>query len=426
MSLTLEKSLEIALSDNPTIKVADLEIERQEWVRKETKGNLLPQLSATGQYTRSIVKQEMAKGLSFGADNTFTGTASMSMALFAPSVYATLKMNSTQMESAVESARQSRITLVNSVKKAYYNILLAQKSLVVLKASEASIQKTVDYTRKMYENDLSSEYDLLSAEVQLSNLKPSILQTETSIETAKLLFRMYLGLPNDVDFDLEGTLEDFADRYNYTTGDLSTDVSENSDLRTLELQAKLLDNQLNLYRTQKMPTLAAFGQAIYTGNDMDMSAFGGLIGGGSGEGSGSTTTSSSKYWWQNPMSVGLTLSVPIFSGLTNNRRIRQAKNSIEQINLQRDYLQQSIDVQVRNSINSIRTAYASIEANDITVRQAQKAYDIAVTRYNAGAGTILELNSSELALTQAKLNYSQAVYDYLSAEADYVQTLGRQ
>jgi outer membrane protein TolC len=63
-------------------------------------------------------------------------------------------------------------------------------------------------------------------------------------------------------------------------------------------------------------------------------------------------------------------------------------------------------------------------SNELTVEQAQKAYDIALTRYNAGAGTILELNSSQLTLTQSQLNYSQSIYDYLSAHAEYEKALG--
>ena len=205
VSLSLTKALEIALSDNPTIRVADLEIERQDWVKKQSVGNLLPSVSVSGQYSYSIVKQEMAKGLSFGADNSISTSAQLTLPLFAPSVYEMLRMNQTQLEQAVESARSSKITLANEVKKAYYNILLAEQSLSVLKESEKSIAETVANTEAMYKQGLASEYDLLTAQVQLSNLKPTILQTETSIRTSKLLFRMYLGLPSDVEFTLEGT-----------------------------------------------------------------------------------------------------------------------------------------------------------------------------------------------------------------------------
>lgn len=76
ITLTLDQAIEIALNENPTIRIADMEIERQDYVRKETVGNLLPSLSGSGQYSYAIIKQKMSKsGLSFGADNTVTVAA---------------------------------------------------------------------------------------------------------------------------------------------------------------------------------------------------------------------------------------------------------------------------------------------------------------------------------------------------------------
>ena len=425
--LSLEKALEIALSDNPTIQVAGLEIERQDCVRKQTIGSLLPGVSVSGQYSYSIVKQEMAKGLSFGADNSISTQASLSMPLFAPTVYETLKMNQTQLEQAVESARSSKITLANEVKKGFYNILLAEQSLVVLKESEKSITKTVENTENMYKQGLASEYDLLSAQVQLSNLKPNIIQTENSIKTSKMLLKMYLGLPAEADFTLVGSLDQMADQASVsTTPTNEVDLSNNPDLRALDFQARLQNHQLRLTNASRMPTIAAFSNFIFSGNDNTMD-FGSIMGGGAGSGSGSGSGSSAKkeWWWQNPLSAGLTISIPLFSGGRNLNKASEIRNSISQLSLQKDYLSQSINVQATNAFNAILTAREKMTSNEITVRQAQKAYDIALVRYNAGTSTILELNSSELSLTQAKLNYSQATYDYLTARADYEKIIGQ-
>lgn len=439
--LDLAKSLEIALSENPTIKVADLEIERQDWVRKETIGNLLPSVTATGSYQRSIVKQEMAKGLSFGADNTFTANGSLTLPLFAPTVYKTLQMNRTQMESAVEAARASKVSLAAEVKKAYYNILLAEQSLEVLRSSEASIARTVENTRTMFDQGLVSEYDLLSAEVQLSNLKPTIMQTEQSIATAKMMFRMYLGLPAEQEFVLSGELNDYAGQIMESADALHADVSENTDLRNLEIQMQLLHDQLELYQSQRLPTIAATGSAMITGNDMERPDFSAMMGGGASGGAGGTTggttggatggatttptPAKNSFWWQHPISAGVSISIPLFSGLRNQRRVQQARNSIDQLSLQRDYLERSVNLQMQNAINTTLTARESLLATDTTVRQAEKAYSIAQTSYAAGGITILELNQSELSLTQARLNYSQAIYDYLSALAEYNRVAGR-
>lgn len=433
MRLTLQEAIDLALSENPTIKVADLEVERYDYVRKEMLGNLYPSLSASGTYTYAVVKSEISKGLSFGADNTIAAAAEVGLPLVVPAVWRSIKMTKVQMENAVELARASRIDMVNAVKKAYYNILLAEQSLAVLRSSEATVSKTVEDTRVQYEHGLASEYNLLTAEVQLSNLQPSIIQTANSIDVAKRLLKMYLSLPENIDIALVGTLDDFRDAILNGGEELSTDVSENSTLKQLDIQAELLRQNLKLTQTSRMPTLAAFGQFAYSGNDMQRPDFSAMMGGGAtggttgGTGNAGTAEAVKKsFYWQHPISIGVSLSVPIFSGFKNTNKVRQVRNQIRQLELQRDYVAKSTDVQVRSSINNLLTAREKMFANEKTVAQAQKAYDISNTRYKAGAGTILELNTAELSLTQAKLNYSQAIYDYISAKADYDQIVGKE
>ena len=238
MRLTLDQALDLALSENPTIKVAEMEVQRYDYVKRQTWGGLLPQVSVTGQVNHSFIVQQMSKGFSLGNDpyTTLSGAVDASVPLFAPQVYRMMKMNDKQMATAVEAARSSRITLTAEVKKAFYNILLAEQSLDVLRESQATVQRTVDDTSVQYENGLMSEYDLLTAQVQLSNLKPSILQTENSIRIAKLMLKMYLSNPEQVEIEVEGELDAMRDKVLAGTEGLTTDTSDNSDLRTLELQ----------------------------------------------------------------------------------------------------------------------------------------------------------------------------------------------
>ena len=417
MRLTLDQALDLALSENPTIKVAEMEVQRYDYVKRQTWGGLLPQVSVTGQVNHSFIVQQMSKGFSLGNDpyTTLSGAVDASVPLFAPQVYRMMKMNDKQMATAVEAARSSRITLTAEVKKAFYNILLAEQSLDVLRESEATVQRTVDDTQVQYQNGLTSEYDLLTAQVQLSNLKPSILQTENSIRIAKLMLKMYLSIPEDVEIEVVGELDALRDDVLAGTDGLTTDVTDNSDLRSLELQEEVLRRSLKAANAGRMPTLAAFGSASYTGNDMEPFNFG-----------GAAATDDSRYFWTHPISVGLQLSVPIFSGLTKMNRSRELKNQISQLSLQRSYARQQIDVQVRSALNDLLTARETMYAQELTVEQACKAYKISDTRYRAGAGTILELNSAQLSQTQAQLNFSQAIYDYLSAKAEYDRIVGRE
>lgn len=419
LMLTLEDAIEIALSDNPTIKASNLEIERYDYVRKQTLSSLYPQIDATAQYSLAIRRQEMAQGLSFGGKNTFNVGGSVALPLFAPSVYRQLKLNRTQMESAVESARATRIDMVSSVQTAYYNILLAEQSLTVLNEALVTTQRVVDNTRDLYENGLASEYDYLTAQVQLSNLKPQILQTETAVQLTKLQLKMYLSIPENVDIVIAGSLDDFRDIV-LMNEDYSRDISDNTTLRNLDIQREMLDHQEKLIQTTRMPTIAAFGQITLIGQERsDLSGLmGGLAGGGT------STVDESKFWWQYPISVGAQISIPIFAGLKKTNQLREVRNQQMQLDLQRQYAEEGIRLQVDQAINSLLTARETMLANELTVEQAEKAYEIAYTRYNAGAGTILELNSSQLSLTQAQLSYSQSIYDYLSAYVAYEKTLG--
>ena len=419
MRLTLPDAIDLALSENPTIKVANLEIERFDYVKRATWGNLLPQISATGSYSLSAVKAEIMEGVSFGADNTISVAGNINLPLFAPSVYRTLKMNETELRGAVESARSSRINLVAEVKKSFYNILLAEQSLEVLKESELTVKRTVDDTKMQYDNGLASEYDYLTAQVQLSNLQPALLQTKNSIIVTKRLLKMYLSIPEDVELDVVGELDGMREDVLAGTDGLSTDASANSELRKLDIQADLLHDQLRLSNASRLPSIAAFGNLTFSGNDLDRGSLGSI-------GGGAPTTSTSSFYWQHPLNVGVQISIPIFSGLTKTNKARQIKNSMSQLDIQRDYAQQGVDVQVRSAINNLMTAREMMFSQELTVEQAAKAYSISDTRYRAGAGTILELNTAQLSQTQAQLNFSQAIFDFLTAKAEYDKIVGKE
>ena len=427
LELSLEKAIEIALSDNPTVKVADMEVERYDYVYKQAVSSLYPQIDASAQYALAIRKQEMSKGLSFGGKNTFNVAGNISLPLFVPSVYEQMKMTDTQMEAAVESARASRVDMVAAVRSAYYNILLAEQSLKVLSEAVATTQKVVDDTKVLFENGLASEYDYLSAEVQLSNLKPQVLQAENGVAITKMQLKMYLSLAKDVEIVVSGSLDDFRDMvlmgedYNY-------DLSENTTLKSLDINAKLIDHQIKLIQTTRMPTIAAFGQVSLIGQErVDLS---GLLGGGGAAGGAQqqaitrASSGQSKFWWQVPITVGAQINIPIFSGLKKTNQLREARNQKTQLELQREYAEEGIRLQVNQAINNLLTQRETMLSNAKVVEQATKAHMISEKRYYAGAGTMLELNNAQLVMTQAQLNYSQSIYNYLTAYAEYERVLG--
>lgn len=438
IELTLEQALEIALDESPNIKLANLEIEKQNYVRKEAWGNIYPSLSVSGQYTNSIVGQTYSKSLEFNTDftNVISGTATLSLPLIVPAAYANIKMTRYQMENAVESARSSKISLVNEVTKAYHGILLTQQSLEVLTASEKLAQEVVDNSKILFENELGSEYNYLSAQVQLSNIKPNILSVRNALEINKMLLKMLIGIPQEYDVTLTGDLEYYCEMLTAEELELTEDISNNSELRTLNIQEKMLNQQLKLINTQRMPVLAAFGSLSITGDDagrpsnsaspylyLDPTVVANIYT-AAGVAVPTPPTFNSGFHWQNPVAVGVQLSIPIFSGFKTNNQAKQVKNSIQQFKVQKELMTENLTVQIKSAISNLVTAYEKIDSNEKSVILSQKAYDITKSRYDSSMGTILELNSAENTLTQAKLSYAQAIYDFLAAKADYDKAVG--
>lgn len=83
-------------------------------------------------------------------------------------------------------------------------------------------------------------------------------------------------------------------------------------------------------------------------------------------------------------------------------------------------------MQASNIISNINSAKAQIASNTIAIGQAKKAYEITSTRFRVGSGTILELNSAQVALMQAELNLNQSIFDLLTAISSYDKLLGKE
>ena len=140
LELTLQQAIEIALAENPTIRVADKEVQLKKIADKEAWMALLPEVNVTGNLQHTLLAAEMNLGgnkFKMGRDNsnTVAAGATLSMPLFAPAVYQNMKLTKQDILLAQEKARNSRLDLVNQVTKAYYQALLAQDSYQVMKDS---------------------------------------------------------------------------------------------------------------------------------------------------------------------------------------------------------------------------------------------------------------------------------------------------
>ncbi len=257
--LSLEQCIGIALSKSPTIKVADMEVTRVDYSRKETLGQLLPSISFGATYNRTLAKQVMymnmdgfgdmgnkdesepssragsdsrssGGGIKVGLDNSYNAGFSASMPLVAPQLWQSMKLADSQILRSVEQARSSRLELVNQVKSAYYTLLLAEDSRRVINESYEMAKRNFDIYTKKHEAGAASDYDVLRTSVAMKNIEPELMQSEIAIKQARLQLLILMGLDADFSFTTESGLSAYEETMYESALNQSRDYSSNPSL----------------------------------------------------------------------------------------------------------------------------------------------------------------------------------------------------
>lgn len=412
LTLNLDKALEIALSDNPTIKVTEEEIALKKVARKETWQNLLPEASIGGTWNHTITAAELSLGgntFKMGTDNsnTVSGALQISLPIFAPAVYKAMKLTKTDVELAVEKSRASKLDLVNQVTKAYYQMMLAQDSYVVLQESYKLAEENFNVVNAKFQQGSVSEFDKISAEVQVRSVKPNLISAGNAVTLSALQLKVLMGITADVALKIDDSLARYESAVfaNELDG-FNEGLANNSTMLQLDLNEKLLNKNLKMLRTNFMPTLgAAFQYQYQSMNNTDWNVF--------------------KYNWAGSSNVAFSLSIPLFKA-SNFTKLKSNRIQLNQLQQTRIDTERKLNMQMTSYRNSMQASSEQVSSNKENVFQASKAVEIASKRYEVGKGTVLELNNSQVQLTQAELTYNQSIYDYLVSKADLDQVLGRE
>lgn len=414
LRLSLDECVRIALSDNPTVKVAEMEIQRVDYSRKEVLGQLWPQVTFSGSYTRNLALQTIYMntgepgdepiGIKMGRDNQYSTGFSATIPLVMPTLWKSIKLSDNQILQNLESARANKLSLVRQVKNAYYSLLLARDTKRVLEESYATAQLDADIFQKKYELGAASEYDVLRARVAVTNLEPSLLEVDNSISQLALQLKVLMGMDVRMPLALSQTLEDFKGRM-YDSALLGdTSLTRNTSLRTLELQTDALQRTLEMRKAAWYPTLSGSASLMWS--------------------SMSNGNPFRNFMWTKSSSVGLTLTLPLITGGQRYWRQKQAEVSLREMKWQRENLERSLHLQVQSQIDNINKSLRQVESNAAGVRQAVKARDIMQESFKIGAASFIQLQDSEDALLSARLAYYQTIFNYLEAETELEYTLG--
>ena len=407
LRLSADDCVKIALSTNPTIKVADMEITRVSYSKNLTIAQLLPAVSFSGQFSRALALQTMymdSRAIKMGRDNTYSTGFTASVPLIAPQLWKSLKLNDNEISQNIEAARSSRLQMVNQVQKAYYALLLALDSHKVLLKNYETAKFNADIYKKKFDTGTASEYDVLRSSVQVKNLEPSLIEAENTIRRAQLQLLLLLGLDVATPVKPTESLSHYKERMYDLTMSIDTKLDNNTELRTLDLKTDYLKKALDVQKMAWYPTLS--GSINYMWNSMSMgSPF-------------------KNFNWTSSSTASLTLSIPLFQGGQRYYKQRQAEVAYKEMTWQRENLVRSLNVQVQTQMDNIQKNVKQISTNEAGVEQARKANQIMEKSFQIGAASYLDLRDSEDALLESELSYYQSIYNYLVADSDLRLLLG--
>lgn len=412
LDLNLQKAIEIALAENPTIKIADKDIRLKEIADKEAWQSLLPTVSSqlALQHSIKVAAIKTPNGeFKMGKDGTTTATGgiTLSLPIYAPAVYQNMKLTKDDILLAQEKARSSRLSLVNQVTKAYYAALLAKDSRDVIQRSYDVSKENFDVVDKKFQVGKVSEYDKISAEVQMRSMNSSVTSAQTGLELAILQLKVLMGINTDFDIVINDSLKAYENSVTLAnTESNSNEIENNSSLRQIDMNMGLLKRTDKILHTNFLPTIGMQISGMYQSysND-DWNVFG--------------------YKYSPSSTLSISVNIPIFTA-SNWTKLKSSKIKMEQLSDTRVNTVRQLNMAAQSYRKNMLTSISKLESDRQAVMQADKAVSISAKRYDVGKGTILELNQSETALTQAELTYHQSIFDFLTNKADLDYTLGRE
>ncbi len=402
-ALNLPYALAFALDNNFAIRQAKEHIRQQDGVVLEVRGPQIPNVSASGNYQRNAVEVGPTGENRYWSFNI---TARQSV-YTGGGLTASIRGQQLTLDAAVLALQAVINDALLDVRTRFYTVLVARERIKVQEQNVELLQRQLQDVKNRYEAGTVSNFEVLRAEVALANAKTPLITARNDHRLAIEELRRALGFTNATEANLTkipeflGTLEFTPASFDLPSA-LSTAHEQRPDLLRLRKLETAAEEGVTLRRAGYLPNVSLFGAY-----DWRKSA-------------GSNNFPGDRNGW----TVGLSSTWNVFDGRATAGRVAQARSLLEQAKLGVAEAQLNVDVEVRRAVSTFQQATELAEASKKVVEQAEEALRLANARYNAGTATQLDVLTSQVDLTTARLNQLQAYYSYNVAVATTRKAMG--
>ncbi len=438
-SFTLDQCIKYALEN--TVDVKNARVDEQIALAKvrETRGIGLPQIDASVGVTQN---QKLPR---FFGPNTTDSTAfsffqniegandgdivagrnffqlpssgnavlNINQILFNSSYLVGLKAASTYKELARKTTEQTEIEIIESVMKAYYGVLVNDERISLFDNNIARVDSLLRTTRALNQNGFAEEIDVDRIQVTLNNLKSERLKFVNLQNLSLVLLKYRMNYPMEQPLAVSGDLsqlrvnERLFDEYQE-----GWDYKNRIEYKMLDTERKLLELDVKNKYSYSLPNLSGFANLGYSTQSPDI---GGLF-------KTNTNINDNGFIgpdkWYSYSTFGVTLNIPIFSGLQRTYQVQQSKLALLKVENSFTSLKQSIDLSIQQNTVTYKNSLETLRSQDENMKLAEKVARVTKIKYEQGVGSNIEVIDAESSLHEAQVNYYNALFDAIISKID--------
>ncbi len=408
--LTVEDAIGQALAENEQTRIARAAVDRTRGLVREAFADALPTIDGTYQLAHNLQRPIIffnqggeTQQISIGEDNEHSFGIRVEQTVF-----------DRRLGAAVSAARHGRAAsealydraltdVALETREDYYAVLLAEASVVVRESAVRLATDRVEQVRLFRDVGTRSDFDVLTAEVDLENLRPGLIRARNEVELAVNGLKRTIGTPLEEEIVLVDTLAFVPVAISLEEAQ-ELALAGRADLEAQSRTVELNEELVNVERAEAFPSLEL---------SLDLSRR-----------SSSEDFVPEEREFSQSTTAALFLEIPIFDGRRTEGRALQAR--ADQVESQETYraLERDVRLEVQDAWQTVQATTLEVEATLATGERAQRAYEIARVRFREGLSTQLELDEAEQTLTEARLNAAQALHDHMVAVARLTHAMG--
>ncbi len=379
----------------------------------QARAQLLPQLSASYSYSRSRThrRNTAPTEVSPGTFDVFTsrsanegfGTnfqASLSQSLFDFGKYANLKSSHARSDAQDELFRAAQQNLIIRVSKAYFGVLGAEDQLNFAKAREKALAKQLDQAQQRYDVGLSAITDVNEAKANHDAATANVIQAQNALDDAREVLAQITGkAPRNLEV-LREDLPMAPPSPDNQQAWVEQALQQNPRVLAQRHQLEAAEKGVTVARSARLPTLGAslnYSHSPSWGDDLYAAP-------------GMPFHSNSDM---ENTSIGLTLTIPIFSGGATRSRVRQSIQRRELARYTLEEQKRQIKLTTRNAYRSVIAGISEVEARKQAVISANSALEATQAGYEVGTRNIIDVLNVQQQLFQARSAYSEARHQFI-------------